>query len=232
MLACSRGLREKVMRTLRMYPHWGSMHTYHLEVFLRYHLNEALGEQSFSNYAPAVARAELLHRRSQYLINALEGVVDKTIEDLLGKPLGVPSTLAALLLRSKGEPQAILKVAGELRQHSRPLRDSLELLASKYSFDTPESRFEIHRAINELERQLRRDLRLENPVEFGDAVELRFIVGVPLPSVSGAKLLKWLAERRMSKRTAVLTELVRASAYADYSIDLHERLRKLSARNI
>ena len=230
MLACSPALRKAVVRIMTMYPNWGERHSYQLNIFLRYHLNDALGEQFFSKYAPAVARAELVSRRNQYVIETLGNTVDETVAVLRGEPLGVPSTLAALLQRSKGEPQAVLKVAREFREHSKPLRDSLEILSAKYSDDTPESRFAIRKEIRELGQQLRRDVGLEKSAKLRDAVELLFVIGIPVPFISGKELVKWVQERWKSRRTAVLTELVKSSAYSDFSTDMYERLRMLSTR--
>lgn len=230
MLACSPALREAVARILTMYPNWGDRNSYQLNVFLRYHLNDALGEQSFSKYAPAIARAELVSRRNQYVIEALGNTVDKTVAELRGEPLGVPSTLAALLQRAKGEPRAILSVAREFRERSRPLRDILDTLTVKYPVDTPESRFGIRKQIDELRRQLRRDVGLEKAAKLRDAVEIRFIIGIPVPSVSGKEIVKWVQEHIQSRRTAVLTELVKASAYSDFSTQLYEKLRERSTR--
>jgi hypothetical protein len=135
MMACSPALREAVARILAMHPAFGDTYSYDLDVLLRYHLNHALAEQSFSRYAPAIGRAERMDRRNQYIVEALGSMVDKAVEDLRAKlcpePLGVPSIVAALLDRSKGEPQGVLKAAMEFREHSKPLRDSLQRLAAK-----------------------------------------------------------------------------------------------------
>jgi hypothetical protein len=231
MLACSEPLRHAVKRALTMYPGWGNVHTYQLNVFLRYHLNEALGEQSFSRYAPAVGRGELVQRRSDYLLDVLGQVVDRAADSVRGEPLGIPSTLACLLQRSKGEPRSVLQVALELRARSRPLRDALEVLATRYPVDTPESRFEIQRTVKELGQQLRKDVGLEKPARLRDAVELRFVFGVPVAHISGMKVLDWIEERRRSRRTAVLTELVKASAYADLTGTLIDKLRARATRH-
>jgi hypothetical protein len=150
MLATSQALRDAVMHTIRMYPSWTDVNSYQLNIFIRYHLNAALAEQSRSTYAPAIARAELIQRQCQYLIHALERVADDIVEELRGGPLGIPSTLAALVQKSRGEPEALLQVAMEFRQQSKPLRDALESLSATYSDNTPEARFEMQRAVNEL----------------------------------------------------------------------------------
>ena len=118
MLASSEALRAAIARAIGRHAQWGDEESYQLNIFLRYHLNAALAEQAFSKYAPAVARAELIQRDSQHMLEALQRVADHVAEELRGEPLGVPSTLAALLQRSKGEPDALLKVAMEFRQHS------------------------------------------------------------------------------------------------------------------
>jgi hypothetical protein len=232
MLASSSALREAVARVMATHPNWSDTHSYQLNIFLRYHLNNALGDQNFSKYAPAIPRAELVNQRSQYIIEALGNTLDKTVADLRGEPLGVPSTLAALLQRSKGEPRAVLKVAREFREHSKPLRDVLGTLSAKYPDDTPESRFEIQRQIKELGRQLRRDVGLETSSTLRDALEIRLIVGIPVPVVSAKAIVEWVHARMQSRRIAVLTELVKASAYSDLSTTLYEKLRDSSSRNI
>lgn len=229
MLACSPELREAVRRLFAMNQKLGDWDVYQLNVFLRYHLNHALAEQTFSTYAPAIVRAELVNSRSQFIIESLGNMVDKTVNELQPKPLGVPSTLAALLQRSKGEPRAVLSEARAFREKSRPLRDMLDTLAAKYHDDTPESRFEIRKQINELGRQMRRDCELDKAAKLRDAVDIRFVIGFPIPSVSGKELLNWVKQRMLSRRTAVLTELVRASADADRSTDLYEKLRRRSS---
>ena len=60
---------------------------------------------------------------------------------------------------------------------------------------------------------------------------IRFIIGIPVPSVSGKAIVKWVQEQMQSRRTAVLTELVKASAYSDFSTHLYEKLRERSTRN-
>lgn len=231
MLACSPALREAVARIMATYPNWSDSHSYQLNIFLRYHLNNALGDQYFSRYAPAIPRAELVSQRSQYIIEVLGNTLDKTVADLRGEPLGVPSTLAALLQRSKGEPRAVLKVAREFRERSKPVRDILGALAGKYPDDTPESRFEIQLQIKELGQQLRREVGLEASTTLRDALEIRLIIGIPVPIISAKEIAKWVHAKVQSKRIAVLTELVKASAYSELSTTLYEKLRDRSKRN-
>lgn len=85
MLASSRNLQVEVGKMMAQHPHWKDRHSYQLNIFLRYHINDALGNQAFSKYAPAVARAELINRRNQYVIEALGDVVDQTVAELRGR---------------------------------------------------------------------------------------------------------------------------------------------------
>lgn len=107
----------------------------------------------------------------------------------------------------------------------------LQTLAERYPTDTPESRFEIQEATRDLGQQPRKELGPEKRIRLRDAVELRFIYGIPVASISGVKLLDWIEERRKARRTAVLTELVKASAYADVPRTAIEKLHRNSRRN-
>jgi hypothetical protein len=227
MMASSPTLREAVMHILETQPNFDDRCSHDLNILLRYHLNHALAEQSFSRYAPAIGRAERMERRNQYIVQAISDIVDKVVDECRAKlapePLGVPSIVAALLQRSKGEPQGILGAAMEFRKHSKPLRDALQNLAAKNLDDTPESRFEVQMEIRDLGRQLRRDLGLERAATLADAVDVKSLVDIPIISVK--QVLKWGWELWKGRKTAVLTELVRASAFSDSSEHLYQKLR-------
>ncbi len=233
MMACSPHLRKAVTQILKVNPSFEDARCYDLNVLLRYHLNDALAEQSFAKYAPAIGRAELVARRNQYILTSIGGLLDNTAAELRSKlssePLGTPSMVVALLHRSKGEPQGVLTAALEFREHSKALRNTLERLAAKYLDDTPETRFEIQAEINELGAQLRRDVGLDKRATLLGAVDVKWALGtVPIPSISSKEIVRWVLERKKKRQTAVLTELVKASAYSDTSSELYEKLRKTS----
>ena len=229
MLASSPSLREAIAKMVKEHKYWNDRHSYQLNIFLRYHLNDSLAEQSFAKYSPAVARAELINRRSQFILDALSKEMDEVVSDLRRGPLGIPSTFAALLQRSKGEPEAILKVALEFREYSKPLRNALENLSNEHWGDTDDSREEIQKEIWEMGHQLRRNFK-ERSTKLGDAIEFRFVLGIPTVFISGKELVRWVRERYKKRRIAVLTELVKASAFSEFNTDLYKKFRKLSAR--
>ena len=99
MMTSSPHLRESVRRIMAKAAHWEDEQSFQLNVFLRCHLNEALADQSFSKYTPAVARGELIQRRNEYIVSALSKVVQNVAEELREEPLGIPSTLQALVQR-------------------------------------------------------------------------------------------------------------------------------------
>jgi hypothetical protein len=232
-MACSPSLRAAVANILTANPNFQPRHSYDLNVHLRYHLNDALAAQQYSTYAPSVGRAERLDRRNQYAIQMIESMADNVVKELRAKlafsPLGVPSVTAALLERSKGEPRALIAAAMEFRARSEPLRNTLHDLASAYPSATPESLFDLHLEISELGRQLRRDAKLEESTGLPDAVDVKFVVGVPVPSLSGEKTKKWIIQRFEKERVAVLTELVRASAFSNLSARIYRKLRANSS---
>src|ERR1044072_362440 len=213
MMAISPELRDSVAR-LRRTSTFGDRESYDLNIVLRYHLNESLADRSSSTYAPALGRAERVTRRSNYVIDVLSAVADNTANDLrkqvhLG-PLGIPSVLAAILERSKGEPKRVFEVAMKFRQQAWELRQVLQELAAKYPEDTPESRLERQKYIAELGQQLRRDVGLDRATSVFDAIQVQFAFAVPVPTVRIGELLRWLREFQKRRRAAVLTELVRS----------------------
>lgn len=89
MLAVSPILREEIRKMIKECSYWDDVQSYQLNIFLRYYLNDALGEQSFAKYAPAVSRAELINRRSQYILDALGEELDEVVLSWRRKPLGI-----------------------------------------------------------------------------------------------------------------------------------------------
>jgi hypothetical protein len=234
MMASSETLRESVARIRTKYPSLAVRERYDLNVLLRYHLNDALAELAHSKYAPAIGRAERVSQRNRFVANALNDVLDDTVEELRSKlgsgPLGVPSFTAALLQRSKGDPEGVITVAMEFRERSKPLRNALGDLAVKYREHTPELYFELRKKIAELGAQLRRDVGLDEKATPWGAIDVKLVIGVPVPSISIEKLVKWLRELEIGNQTAVLTELVKASAFSDLPGPLYKELCRLSSK--
>jgi hypothetical protein len=81
--------------------------------------------------------------------------------------------------------------------------------------------------IRELGRQLRRDLGIEKATTLFSAVDIKSLEDIPIVSIK--ELLKWSKELWQGRKTAVLTELVKASAFSDSSEHLYERLRAVAA---
>jgi len=107
----------------------------------------------------------------------------------------------------------------------------LEKLADTYPEDTAESRFEIRRELAELSQDLRREIGLEKSSTLRSALEIKLVVGLPVVSVSVGKILDWLRERKRARRVAVLTEIVKASAYSDSSDLFYQKLCDQSRQN-
>jgi len=217
MLAVSPELRAAIAKMMRQHPKWSHTHSYQLNVFLRYYLNDTLAGQALSTYAPAVGRAELVHRRNSYVRNELIRVVDTVVNEIRTSPLGIPSVDAALIDRSKGEPTALLAEAIEMRSRSAELRSWLRRHVERFKEDTSEGRFEIQKNIRELGEQLRKDIGIQRAPTLGDAVDFQFVIGLPAVSISGTKLLEWLRYRLASRRIAALTDIVKSTAYCDHS---------------
>ena len=57
-------------------------------------------------------------------------------------------------------------------------------------------------------------LKLTKAPHFRDAIDVAFVVGIPAPRISASKLLEWLRHRLRDRCIAVLTDIVKASAFA------------------
>lgn len=229
MFATSECLRDAVSAMVSTHSKWTDQHSYRLNVFLRYQLNDQLGLSRSAIYAPAVGRAELINTRHKFVTDALLGEVDDILTELRGAPMGVPSVAAALVARAKGEPRAIIMEALSMRERAQPIREWLSHLVdrSKESND----RFELLSQIRSLGADLRKDLSLDSAPRFLDAVDVTFIVGLPAPSVSAVKLFEWLRYNRGRRQRAVLTDVVRSTAYNESFPRDYRHLTSACSRN-
>ena len=230
MLSISPELRSAVTALMHGYPNWTDTQSYQLNVFLRYHLNDALAQQSFGTYAPAVGRAESIEQHNSFLLTSLRDLVDTVVDEFRQAPLAVPSLTTALLERSHGDPRGVLQEAIKLRVKAKHLRSWLRQHVDHLREDTPEGRFEIREQIKTLGEQLRKDVKLEESPRLSDAIDVRFVVGIPAPSVSGKKLIEWLRYRMASRYTAVLTDIVKVTAFSDIVYDDFAKLIRNCSR--
>lgn len=229
MLATTPELRKSVRKIRSSYSDWNDDHRYQLNIFLRYHLNYFLGKEYSSTYAPAVGRADLVTQSTEWVQVALGKMIDSVATELSGREMGIPSTLVALLEHSKGEPHAILEVAMRFRERSETLRDTLESLSSNHLDGDPTARFKITTEIKKLGSQLRKDLGLEDRTRLSGAFDYHLFA--PFVTMKGVELAKWSQERKESRRVAVLTEIVKSSAYSEVARDLWSKLQKLSRKH-
>jgi hypothetical protein len=229
MFATSAGLRRAVSTMVSAHAQWTDQHSYQLNVFLRYQLNDQLGACRSAIYAPAVGRAELIHKRHKFVTEALVGELDDVLTELRGTPLGIPSVSAALVSRSKGEPKAILVESLEMRERARSIRQWLSHLVDRSV--RRNERFELMSQIRSLGADLRKDLALDSAPRFLDAVDVTFIVGLPAPSVSAVKLFEWMQYNRGRKQRALLTDIVKSAAYYDSFPRDYSRLASACSRN-
>jgi hypothetical protein len=228
MIASCPALRESVSRTL-------SRHSLSLEVvnqldaFCRLYLNSTLASQQCATYTPAIARAQLIRRNNSAVVSQLGNVLDGVVNQLRGSPLNVPSVAAYLIQRSKGEPAAVIQEAIALREKTHDLRRWLIRLIEMAASDIPQNIFDVRNELKNMAALLEKDLGLKPTPRVHDAIEVSFILGIPAPKLSGAKLLEWINYRWKRRKVAVLTDLSKSLAFGDNVDIYYQRLvRKCS----
>lgn len=213
MLACSADLRKAVRQISETYAPLSSVQVRQLNAFLRYYLNDALAGQNFARYSPAVARAKALRTHNEDISARLDRRVSEVVTHLQGHALGVPAIVGSLIQRAKGDPRALIEEALHAREASWPLRRWLSRRLSRADSESPEGQFTIDSTIGEIVDLLRQDLGLDKAPRFWDALEVLFVLGVPVPSLSGGKLMEWAEWRWKRRKVAVLSSLSKSAAY-------------------
>lgn len=230
MLATSPRLRIAIQNWANSLPKPDDAHFEQIDSYLRFHINAALADMNFARYGPAIPRAALLRTQHSEILQQLTDKLQAVVKEITKKPLGVPPVAAVLAQRSNGDPRGVISEALSLREKTSLLRKRLGDIIQRYDPSTPEGAFEVHREISELIDLLRMDLGLKRAPRLRDSIELLFVAGFPIPSVSGAKLLELIEFRIKRRRVAVLSELSKVSAFMDRNREL-ATLRKNCRRH-
>lgn len=211
---------------------WNQVENDRLNVFLRYYLNTQLAELvttvrgTYTEYSPSVARARITNNINTYMIYKLSEVVGNAAKQLEPVLLGAPSVAGALVLRSKGDPRALLTEALEAREKAVELRKAL---SQKMRYEITKEGFkkrdihEIRKIITTLSNTLRQDLGIVEKPKLSDALEMQFIGLVPIPNVK--KLINWFTFKKSQKSISVLSEF--AKTLVDYQTYDQLALNKL-----
>lgn len=221
MLAASADLRSAVAEIMDHYPDWSPGHTFQIESMLRAYLNENLAEQLGSSYAPAIHRANVIYRQNQWIISKLGEEIDSVVKGLRGEPLGIPSVIAALIDRSKGDPRGLLVEALELRRKSGQLRAALSKLQAATVRADGAAQHKVQKEVKDLARGVRIDLGLES---FWDAIKIEVSLGSAKMSSPLPALLDWTRLRYQKGKRVALTDAVRDAAFSKVDETMRRRL--------
>jgi hypothetical protein len=206
MIASCLELRETVRQVLTAHELSADLIN-QLDAFCRLYLNSVLASQQGSIYSPAIARARLIRRNYSSPIATLSTAFDNVTAQLKTEPLHLPSVAAYLVLKAKGEPKAVIQEAIELREKTHELRQWLTRLTEMSISESPDQRSEASNEVKEFISLLEKELRLKPAPKFSDALEISFILGLPAPELSGAKLIEWIKFCWKKRKVAVLTDL-------------------------
>ena len=222
MLAASPELREAVRRALK-----GKRLTRaildRLDVFCRSYVNDALASNSAALYAPAVARAEIVRRETEYLVGRLTRAVDDIAAELKGAPLGIPS-MQSYLIRNGVHPEGVVEAALDVRAATKDLRHDLSrALHIHTELDVP-ARISIARKIHEVQTLVRQELGLIPAPSLADAIDISIILGIPAPQLSTAKLAAWARNRWKRRRIRVLSDVSKHAAFFAHEEQAYHQL--------
>lgn len=214
-LAMCPPLWEAVRREFVRQEGWPTALTSWLDVLLRVYVNIAVAADLGAMYSPAVSRASLLRNGASRIEQRLTKVVSEATkkfdvtDEIAPRRLPAPSLRLALVRNTDGSAQNVLEGALSLRSKARPLRKVLTPLAAKISQGETEDEglFDLEMTARELCRLLEEDLGLAKPSQLRDALELKFVIGVPSPSIDMKAAIKWFNDWKRRRRVAVLTDL-------------------------
>lgn len=207
MFASSESLRDKIYRCVGNENPWTLGHTHQLNAFLRFYLNDTLAGLECAKYAPAVPRAKVVRRQNDMVIQKLLKELDEAVQLARGFSLMVPAVASYLVQRANGDPSGIIQESLRLREHATLLRGWLSTQIDKLNLEKTRDLKAAKEAIADLGAALRRELGIQKKATLRDALDVQFLLGVPVPSLSGVKLAQWVKERAEAKRIAVLTEI-------------------------
>jgi hypothetical protein len=225
MLAQSAALRTAVASIVTSQTDLSISGALKIDAFIRFYLNSVLANKHHAIYAPAVARAHIVRKHRDHLIEQLIKRVDKTVIKLSGNKIQCSSVVEALISRSKGDPAAVIKEALALRNKAEPLREWLGNLLAQNNLDTVDGTFEIHKELLALQADLERALGLHGQFSIVDAIE---VSSVPLTNdIPGLvrTATRYIRSLSSKKRLAVLTEISKQAFYSGFDELAFAKLR-------
>lgn len=223
MLAVDAKLRKAVIQIVRR-GSWSKRHTEQLNALLRGYLNQELGGNHGARYAPSLGRALIMQQQNQEILDALTYSVprelarslDSLVEKLRGRPLAVPAVSAALVTRSKGEPRAVLREALKLRKEAEPLRNWLHARTSQADLDSPDGRWRVSLAVEELRELTEQHLRLKKGERLTSEGALKLMLAVlagGLKALGRSSVVDWVSGAVRGKKAIVLSDLARTAGF-------------------
>jgi hypothetical protein len=212
MLARSSRLRKTIRAIMGKAAVWTDTDSFQLEAFLRTALYRELAYLTSSIYLPAVSRAEFIAKKNVAILAELDKQMRLSRDEIMPQRLDIPCLSQALIARSRGDPRAVVSEAIKLRSRTSTLRSLLSRFANALENESSESQIEVRRDILRLGQQLRRTVGLEDCPRLIDAFDLQIVLGLPVISMSSAKVREWLEYETSRKRLVALTEVTHEAA--------------------
>ena len=213
MLAVSPELRYHVSEFIKKFGDWTPAHDYLLNSFMRIYLNDALGDLKNAKYSPAIVRGRIIRRTNNLAFDRLQKALGEIAQKLSGQTLGLSSIAAALLSKSRGDPVGLVSEAIVLRDKAERVRSFLSDLSHAIYEDKVEGRFRLEQTITDWTNTIEKELGLQDAPKFRDALEIHFVVGLPLAELQGSKLAEWIEHRLIARRITILTDITKRAGF-------------------
>ena len=225
LMAISPELRAAV-RSLSTRSGWQPIDSYQLNAYLRFHLNTSLAASRDAVYTPAIARARLHRKRNASIVARLLDQVDEVVKKLSDTPLPAPAVAQALVIKAKGHPERVIEQALYYRTRATRLRTFLRKALEDVDPRSGEGSLKTDETVRELGNTLETELGLKPRLAFAEALDVLFVLGLPIPELSGQKLVQWTNQQWHARQAAVLTELAREylgtlDPLEEYSVLVH-----------
>lgn len=224
LIAISPDLKSAIKYYVEQNPSLTNEELYQLNIFLRFRINELFASRKNATHTPSIARAKLIRKGENFLIQKVQSKLDNIIREIKGVGALMPSIIEYLILRSKGNIFKLLEITLELRVKAKPLREKLDDILKTSDLSSVEGKFDLDQKLDEFIKLVKFDLGVDTP-KMTDVFEFTLSSWL-LFDIKQGKLLDWIKYKRNKNKISVLTEVSKFALYGNSDLNKVE-LKKM-----
>lgn len=193
-----------------------------ITTYLRFNLNEQIAINKKFNYAPAVARAELIRSNNNFILEQISNSIDDAISTFKNQPVNTPSLTKYLISVSKHNPYALIEHSLKAREKTKTLRKWLTEISEKYDINSSSDKFDIQQEFKNITITLLRELGIDKPKPFS-SLEISLSYGIiPTITLNTKELINWVKHRRAKGKALLLTEISKNNLFEELELNKNE----------